>query len=880
MNSKSGSEELEFDELLAEYTERVRLGEHPPIIEYLERYPDFAEQINEFFPLILQLEQGKTDPSSDDSTTRWKFSVIEKLGDYLLIREIGRGGMGVVYEARQSSLDRRVALKILKDELVDDPKNLARFQREGRMAAMLHHGNIVPVLGTGSERGKHYIVMQMVDGVGLDLIIQYLLDDEPPSEPDTLFQAADPPPSADLVAKVTSQALFKDDGGETDWKKYASLAFQISDALKHAHDHQLIHRDIKPSNLIVDRFGKPWIVDFGLAKNFASGDDISRVAGTPRYMAPEQLTGNANSLSDIFSLGLSLYELATRRRVFENSNVEYSETLKDKREKLSHIGQLVPEMPKDLQRIVMKCIAMDPMDRYSGAAALAEDLQRYLENRPLANVKVSPLDQTKRWAERNPATAIASGIAAFLLAGIALISFFNYWNEHNQRTKLETTLEISIDALDKVYNRLAPDADASRSLSPENAELLNDLLPSYDRLASLDTQNVELRKTAGAANYRVGEINRRLGRSEKAKSAFERSIQIFQSLENEGDPDESIAKIQIAKGMIGIGRSGGGTNRMDRQQMYAALSWINTELAALVENAPETDINDSPLLFQKARALFILSSAGANEVDESFEDEPSVPKIGDQPEAKSLLNQSIQILESWGPRPPAEVIALLAQGYAARSQAFNDADFKKSVELQETLVETFPQSPQFQIALVDIWESIDPLELSVKEFTQAAEYFRNAARLAKNLNLTDVQVNQIVKHLYHKLAIFYGRLHRNSDQFTAGQISLMLGNDARKPLDEAISYGRMAVEIEDQHMSAKHLNEGISPIRQLRWRLRFRATLCQLLWERNRGNDRQEVRSIIKETQANIGSINLSSSEGRGLARTLEQLTDIVNQVP
>lgn len=880
MNNNSGSEELEFDELLAEYTERVRLGERPPIIDYLEQYPDFAEQINQFFPLILQLEQGKTDPASDDSTTRWKFSVIEKLGDYLLIREIGRGGMGVVYEARQSSLDRRVALKILKDELVDDPKNLARFQREGRMAAMLHHGNIVPVLGTGSERGKHYIVMQMVDGVGLDLIIQFLLDDAETTQPDTLFQPADPPPSEDFVAKITSQALLKTDDDATDWNKFARLAFPIADALRHAHEHQLIHRDIKPSNLIVDRFGKPWIVDFGLAKNFASGDDISRIAGTPRYMAPEQLSGNANALSDIFSFGLSLYELATRRRVFQASSVEYSETFTDKREKLPPIGDRVPEMPKDLQLIVTKCIALDPIDRYPDAASLADDLQRFLENRPLSNVKVSALDRTKRWAERNPATAIVSGIAAMLLAGIALISFFNYWNEHNQRMKLETTLEISIDALDKVYNRLAPDAGANRSISGENAELLNELLPSYDRLASLDTQNIELRKTAGTANYRVGEINRRLGRTEKAKTAFERSIQIFESLAIEGAAYEAVAKIHIAEGMIAIGRTGNGTNQIDREQMYAALDWINAALDSL----PETERKESSeyplLLFQKARALFILSSAGASEFEESFEDEPSISKIGDQPDAKDLLNQSIRILETWEPAPTADVTALLAQGYASRSQSFNDTDFKESIELQEKLIEMFPQSPQFQITLVDIIESINPLELTIKEFPQAADYFRNAARLAKNLNLTDVQVNRIVKHLYHKLAIFYGRLHQNASKFTAGQISLMLGNDARKPLEQAILYANMAVDIEDQHMNAKHLNEGVSPTRQLRWRLRFRATLCQLLWERNRGNDRQKVLSIIKATQASIGSINLSTGEGRGLARTLKQLTDIANDAP
>ena len=870
MSNEQHSGELEFDDLLAQYTERVRNGEKPPIIDYLNRYPQLAEEINEFFPIIMQLEEGKNDAENEESSSRWKFPVIEKLGDYLLVREIGRGGMGVVYEARQSSLDRRVALKVLKEELVDDPKNLARFQREGRMAAMLHHANIVPVLGTGSERGSNYIVMQMVEGVGLDRIINLLIGDDS-AAPDTMFEAVDPPPPQDEVQKIASQSLLNANGTSMDWRKFAAMSCQIASALSHAHQCQLIHRDIKPSNLIVDRQGKPWVVDFGLARNFNSGDDVSRVAGTPRYMAPEQMVGNATAKSDIFGLGLSLYELASHTRVYENPAVEQAGFFPESRESLTPLNQLVPSIPKDLHRILMKCVSLEPDNRYQNAADLTEDLERFLDNRPLANVRVSPIDRGRRWAQRNPSTAIASAIATVLLIGIAILSSVNYWNQHNQLVKSEATLQVSIDALDTVYDRLAPDADSSEAFTSENAELLNELLPSYDRLAKLDTQNNELKQTAAEVNYRVGEMNRRLGRENKALAAFDRSIEIFNELQQQGQDGEQLAKVQIARGMVGKARVKAGKPSDNFQRMQDALEWIDLQLEAAQKSGSGIRAD---LLFEKARALFYLS-VNPGSLTGKFDSNPSntaLPKA--RPTSLAVLSRSIVILEQWHEPKPERVRALLAKGYSARSQQFDDQDFNDATAMQESLVSEFPESKQFQITLVEIWAGIDPQELSLEDFPRVAENLREAARLAKNFSLADVSVNQIVKHLYHKLALFYGRLNDSEAQFSRGQIGLMLGNSARKPLDQAILFARLAVELEEQYRNVKSTNARL-PVGDLGWLLRTRQTLCELLWERNLGTDRQQALKIIEASQTQVGSINLSSKQGRELSVILQQLTDI-----
>lgn len=872
MSNEQHSGELEFDDLLAQYTERVRNGEKPPIIDYLNRYPNLAEEINEFFPVIMQLEEGKNEAESEESAGRWKFPVIEKLGDYLLVREIGRGGMGVVYEARQSSLDRRVALKVLKEELVDDPKNLARFQREGRMAAMLHHANIVPVLGTGSERGSNYIVMQMVEGVGLDRIIHLMIGEDDPAGPDTMFESADPPPPQDEVQKITVQSLLDDAGTNMDWRKFAAMSCQIASALSHAHQQQLIHRDIKPSNLIVDRQGKPWVVDFGLARNFNSGDDFSRVAGTPRYMAPEQMVGNATAQSDIFGLGLSLYELASHTRVYENSAEDQADFLPESRNSLTPLNELVPGIPKDLHRILMKCVSLEPDHRYQSAADLTEDLERFLENRPLANVRVSPIDRARRWAQRNPSTAIASAIATILLIGIAILSSVNYWNQHNQLVKSEATLQVSIDALDTVYNRLAPDADSNELFSSENAELLNELLQSYDRLAQLDTQNTELKQTAAEVNYRVGEINRRLGRGDKALVAFDRSIEIFNELQQQGDDQESLATVQIARGMVGKARVRAGSPEEGFQRMQDALDWIDLQLIAAQKSG--SDIR-ADLQFEKARALFYLSVTPRRPTADLDSNPGDASANKNHLSSPSVLSRSIVILEQWQEPKPERVRALLAKGYSARSQQFDDPDFNDAIAIQESLVSEFPESKKFQITLVEIWAGIAPQKLAFKDFPRAAENLREAARLAKNFSLADVNVNQIVGRLYHKLALFYGRLNESESKFSRSQIGTMLGNSARKPLDQAILYGQLAVELEEQYRNIKSAETPTASPRELGWLLNLRLTLCKLLWARNLGTDRQQALKIIEQSQAQVGSINLSSKKGRALAVTLKQLSAI-----
>ena len=340
-------------ELAESFLARHRRGEHPTVEGDAAAYPELAGEIRRLFPALLLMEEFKPAATDDE------FAIAPaRLGDYRILREVGRGGMGVVYEAEQESLGRRVALKVLAAHGPRDPEQLLRFQREARAAAQLHHTNIVPVFGVGESEGLHYYVMQFIPGLGLDVVlgeIQRLQDPEPegrlalrdPSRPspqrrswrsvccraDSRSRAAhdEPGPRQELAssdaagsvapASSTSVVLPGQSGPSSiadSHRRYtrsvAMIGIQVAEALEYAHHQGTLHRDIKPSNLLLDGQGAVWVADFGLAKA-SDSDDLTHsgdIVGTLRYMAPERFEGRCDARSDVYSLGLTLYELLAR----------------------------------------------------------------------------------------------------------------------------------------------------------------------------------------------------------------------------------------------------------------------------------------------------------------------------------------------------------------------------------------------------------------------------------------------------------------------------------------------------------------------------------------------------------------------------------------
>ncbi|MFO0921346.1 MAG: serine/threonine-protein kinase [Pirellulales bacterium] len=333
----------------------------------------------------------------------------QRLGDFQIVRQIGRGGMGAVFEAEQISLKRKVALKILWVSTGQQEEARERFQREATTVANLHHTNIVPIFAVGEEQGFDYYAMQLIDGQSLDIVLRQAKED-------------------------------------LDWKKVANWGLQAAEALSHAHERGVVHRDVKPSNLILDSSARIWLTDFGLAK---SPDDQSlsfagAMIGTPRYMSPEQASAASNSVdhrSDIYSLGASLYELLSGRPVFDGDSPlqVIQQILKEEPKRLDRIQ---PEVPRDLVTVVMKCLNKDPSQRYASAKELADDLRSVSEGRPIKARRTSALEVLGKWLKRHATVVRNVGaivvVTSFVL-GIAIWSLASWKSYRLAKLRLKSS---------------------------------------------------------------------------------------------------------------------------------------------------------------------------------------------------------------------------------------------------------------------------------------------------------------------------------------------------------------------------------------------------------------------------------------------------------
>jgi serine/threonine protein kinase/WD40 repeat protein len=515
------SQQEAVDRLAEEFVARYRRGERPAISEYCARLPDQADQIRDLFPALVMMEDIAPEDAPSQATLPRPAGHLspgrhpERLGDYRILREVGRGGMGVVYEAEQVSLGRHVALKVLPSYVSKDAKSLERFRREARAAAKLHHSNIVPVFDVGEAEGLPFYAMQFIPGESLDQVLDELRRMRPGSAAASIRHEGDGqtslesgtassgtvsqmrPVPRDLTATIagallsgdfekTAEAAVREDSSmcraqvelavadpETPaestvdirsddatqpmlipqnpvpqtspsrsvslsgqsplpslsesrpqhyYQSVARIGIQVAEALAYAHHRGVIHRDVKPSNLLLDLAGTVWITDFGLAKEREDGlTQTGDIVGTVRYMAPERFRGTGGGRSDIYSLGVTLYELATLRPAFEGA---------DHLKLIEEISQTDPARPRsidsripaDLETIILKAIEKESSRRYQTGVQLADDLRAFLDYRPIQARRVLWTERTWRWCRRNPLVASLLATVALLVVAVAIIA--------------------------------------------------------------------------------------------------------------------------------------------------------------------------------------------------------------------------------------------------------------------------------------------------------------------------------------------------------------------------------------------------------------------------------------------------------------------------
>lgn len=385
--------------LASQFVEELRQGLSPSAESYARRYPLHADVIRESFPVLALLEQSRvqTEAAAFRQNMPETFP-FNRLGKCELLCEVGRGGMGVVFQARELDTGHIVAVKMLPWRVSIVPEWQKRFEEEARTTAKLRHRNIVPVFRFGQEHGYCYFVMQFVNGIGLDLIINRLNEVDGVMYQHEIERIESQKP-AGFVGSGEMEAIKLNSTGKaspnvarkkltpTSWRSFTQIAIQSAQALRHAHKEGILHNDIKPGNLLVDGGGRVWITDFGLSQSIDPKEDVTdRIMGTLRYMAPERLLGSFNASSDIYSLGMTLYELLTLQPAFAANNAEQMMSLILDTTPTPP-RKIEPRIPKSFETIVLNCIAQNPLERYPSAEALLTDLLKFSKGQKVVSLR-------------------------------------------------------------------------------------------------------------------------------------------------------------------------------------------------------------------------------------------------------------------------------------------------------------------------------------------------------------------------------------------------------------------------------------------------------------------------------------------------------------
>jgi serine/threonine protein kinase/tetratricopeptide (TPR) repeat protein len=558
-------------DLIEELTGQLQSGGEVDANALIREHPEYADQLRELLPALQALAQAGAAPAwsvqatADGATPPLVEAVVPStakdfvatpsalpaaldvpvlLDDFHLLREVGRGGMGVVYEATQLSLGRRVALKVLPFASSLHPRQVQRFKNEAMAAAGLHHGHIVPVYAVGYDRGVHYYAMQLLNGRTLAEVIgerRQFRDEETrrQGEGETGRQGdKEMGPSVSLspclpVSLTPTEA--------------ARLILQAAEALEYAHQGGVIHRDIKPANLMLDDRGWLWVTDFGLAccQGQPGLTGTGEQPGTLRYMSPEQVLGSRavfDHRTDVYALGVTLYELLTLEPAWPGTTHQ---------ELLAQItsGEPCPprsldrSIPVDLETIVLKAMARETGDRYETAQAFADDLRRFLEDRPILARRPSLVERGKRWLRRHRTVAYAAtAVMAVAFAGLAVSTFLLARQLDAEKAHAKE--------MRKLYDEMVADVAEmwlSRQSHLESAELakLQKVLAFYEKQMQQTGRDPDVQLGTALAARRVGDIRQKFGEDDEAETAYMRADELLQKL-TASHPERADARAERA----------------------------------------------------------------------------------------------------------------------------------------------------------------------------------------------------------------------------------------------------------------------------------------------------------------------------------------------
>jgi len=843
--TKSPSE-VRLVEVLDAYMAAAQEGRAPARDELLAQHPELAEDLEACLASLEFIRQASltaTPLLADSKAAEISEGEpgIGDLGDFRLIAEVGRGGMGVVYEAVQRSLNRRVALKVLPFAAAMDPTQLRRFQTEALAAAQLHHTHIVPVYSVGCERGVHYYAMQFIEGQTLAQAIAERRRMEETSPPPASRASADPadpgeparrgspdpaagarrgspdpaagarrgspdpaetpagarrgspdpaetadrrspiPDESPTPRNVTGSATPSPTSRSREYlRTAAALGIQAADALDHAHKVGIVHRDIKPANLLLDIQGSLWVTDFGLARlqDDAGLTITGDLLGTLRYMSPEQALAKRGYLdhrTDIYSLGATLYELVTLHPAIEGQ---------DRQEVLRKIAQddptpprrLNPAIPRELETILLKAMNKEPGSRYDTAQELADDLRRFLDDKPIKAKRPTVWKHVAKWSRRHR-TAVTAAVVILILATAALGA--STVLIARERAQVVRQRDRARKAVDEMYTEVAQKwLSQQPQLEPLQREFLLKALAFYQEFARERGTDPAARHGAARAERNAGDILRKLGEHSGAENAYRRAVEIEEVLVA-GFPKVPDYRTELANDCANLALSLRDTGRLAEAEHTGnrALELRET-LAADFPNVPDYRRGvalsyDGLGIMLRERSRFVEAERSirrAIALQEALVTElPKVPGIREDlasyctnlgnlffqmdnsAEAERAWNRAIELQEAVS----AEFPEFSKASQYRQNLAFNHSNLgalfsrvrsrfveaeralRRSLDLRESLVAEFPRVPEYRRDLADTYANLGALLGRVPGRLAEAE-----GALRKGIELQEVLVAQ------------------------------------------------------------------------------------------------------------------------------------------
>jgi serine/threonine protein kinase/tetratricopeptide (TPR) repeat protein len=840
-SSSADSDDAALADLVDELTERSRAGTILDREALAREYPSHARHL---LPLLPSLEALAQAGAGLPSTTSARGVSDEEppqqapdnppvalpedglLGDFHVLGEVGRGGMGVVYEAEQVSLSRRVALKILPFASALQPRQVQRFKNEALAAAHLHHAHIVPVYAVGCERGVHFYAMQFIRGHTLAGVVrtlrrQFGYGTESENIATSSGTAADcvagpaPLPGADVASL-----------GKGYVRSIAGLILQSAEALEYAHQCGVVHRDVKPGNLMVDNRGHVWVTDFGLASCQRPGIKAGltgpgEMPGTLRYMSPEQALGPACGVdhrTDVYGLGATLYELLTLEPACPG------ETRHELMVRLAAEGPRPPRrfnraVPVDLETIVLKALARSPADRYPTAGELADDLRRFLDDSPIRARRLSPLERCKRWLRSHRGVARATA-AAVLVAVVALA--VSTVVVVRQRDVAEARRLQARQVVDRMYTDIAERWLAQQPyLEPLQREYLQLALAFYEDLMAEDGRDPAVLLATAQAARRVGDIRQKFGEYDAAESAYARCARLLHTLTN---THPGRAQSRAERGFL-LNHRGNLLRRRGRlAEAHGAYEQAVGLFAGLVLEAPDNtayadalagtnnnlgmsyhdfgDSEESEAAYRRALALLV----------RLVEEHPGQPSyrhdlagcnnnlayllndLGRRAEAEKAYQSALELWRAVAAECPG--VAGYRQGVAACLHNLGnlraacgrpreaEEDYRTALLLRARLAENFPQAVGYRQELADSQFALGMLLCGLGKFPEADQLQRAAFRMRNELAAASPAGNEFRRDLatshygFGRLLAATGRTRQAEEAYRAALSLLTEPSDA------------------------------------------------------------------------------------------------------